>query len=175
MEESKKGMKTKDVRALHELFKNYHPVLFGNNLQSLIKAVEENKEMIAFDAEAFEHDRQLHPVSAITSQGLPRWDGSDAQRIMEAKLKQESFAQFLDGGKYLDEETGEIKRHSMNQLLRRAVYEEDIEASSVFGYPRWSKFLTAALAPSQSKIYFKKKAAIGKLIELDKDDNDDDA
>jgi hypothetical protein len=54
----------------------------GTNLRNLQKTIMENQAKADSDSSALAHDRRIFPPSANTSQGYPRWDGSDAQRLM---------------------------------------------------------------------------------------------
>lgn len=55
---------------------------FGTNLRNLTKAIRENQAKAGSDSAAIARDRRIFPPSANTSQGYPRWNGSDAQRLL---------------------------------------------------------------------------------------------
>ena len=89
------SMKPKEVHTMRpEYAAPYKSTNFSTNLRNLHAAIKVDQGKAASDAAALEHDRNLHPVAAFTSKGYPRWEGSDAERLLK-----EDFDAGLDENK----------------------------------------------------------------------------
>jgi hypothetical protein len=75
------SMMPKEVLAMRPEYEPYGKN-FGTNLRNLQKAIRENQAKADSDSAALAHDRRVYPPSANTSQGCPRWDGSEAERLL---------------------------------------------------------------------------------------------
>lgn len=56
---------------------------FRKKLAYLRKTTREANEQRAADATAYAQDRLLHPYTTHNNNGVPRWEGSDAQRFLK--------------------------------------------------------------------------------------------
>ena len=59
---------------------------FPRRLQALRTACKAKLDRGITDAAAFEHDRKFDQRPTFASLGLPRWEGSDAQRLLKADI-----------------------------------------------------------------------------------------
>jgi hypothetical protein len=55
---------------------------FASRLSSLRKQVNTQLTSARADSAALEHDRQLYPIQPIGSNGMPRWQGSEAESVL---------------------------------------------------------------------------------------------
>jgi hypothetical protein len=56
---------------------------FRSNWYSLRDSIKDNQAKASSDSDALAHDLRIRPPVAYTSKGYPRWDGSDAQRLLK--------------------------------------------------------------------------------------------
>jgi hypothetical protein len=61
---------------------------FRNNLRALRKKIEEKRQLALEEDAALEHDRNLFPKSEFNQRGQPRWEGSDAERLLKLDMDQ---------------------------------------------------------------------------------------
>jgi hypothetical protein len=59
---------------------------FASRLSSLRKQVNTQLTSARADSAALEHDRQLRPVQQIGSNGMPRWQGSEAETVLSSYI-----------------------------------------------------------------------------------------
>ena len=77
------SLKPKKVFEMRPEYKPYGIVNFRSNLRSLRASIKDNIAKADSDSAALAHDRRIRPLPAQTSKGYPRWDGSDAQRLLK--------------------------------------------------------------------------------------------
>ena len=80
------SMKPKEVFEMRAEYKAYGMKNFRSNLYSLRSSMKENQQKADSDAAALAHDRRIHPKVAYTPKGYPRWDGSEAQRLLKEDM-----------------------------------------------------------------------------------------
>jgi hypothetical protein len=69
---------------MHDEYKEYPIRNFARNLANLRKALKEQNERSSVDSRALAYDKKLYPQCDVTdSRGLPRWEGSDAERLLK--------------------------------------------------------------------------------------------
>ena len=76
-------MQPHQVYEMHPEYKRYKYTNFTANLGSLKGAINDSHKHADFDDAALANDERLHPRSATTTAGLPRWDGSEAQGLLK--------------------------------------------------------------------------------------------
>jgi len=59
---------------------------FRDRLRDLRRAVSLKNNRSASDSAALAHDRLIHPVAAHNHRGEPRWEGSEAQRLLKVDM-----------------------------------------------------------------------------------------
>jgi hypothetical protein len=79
------SMMPKEVLVMRPEYEPYRKN-FGSNLRSLQKMIRENQAKADSDSAALAHDHRIRPPAAYTSKGYPRWDGSDAQRLLKKDI-----------------------------------------------------------------------------------------
>jgi hypothetical protein len=79
------SMMPKEVLAMRPEYEPYRKN-FGTNLRGLQKMIRENQAKADSDSAALAHDRRIFPPSANTSQGYPRWDGSEAEGLLRKDI-----------------------------------------------------------------------------------------
>lgn len=87
-------MKPKQVWLRHDVYQQYKLSNFGTNLRNLRTALKEGQEAAAFDSAALARARIVHPVAATTPRGYPRWDGSDAQKLLKHHVEKKLHEKF---------------------------------------------------------------------------------
>lgn len=67
----------------HPSFKEFQDTAnFKNRLCSLRDTIATKFECARADDEALTHDRLIHPVPKVDCHGVPRWDGSEAKKLL---------------------------------------------------------------------------------------------
>jgi hypothetical protein len=61
---------------------------FRSNLRTLRKKIAEKRLLALEENEALDHDRHLFPKSVYNQLGQPRWEGSDAERLLKLDIDQ---------------------------------------------------------------------------------------
>jgi hypothetical protein len=83
-------MGPKDVYVMKEEYQRVEYKKFRTNLNSLRKAPNKLKNTAAIDIAAVVHDWRLHPINMDNPNfPYPRWDGSDAQRLLKIDVAAE--------------------------------------------------------------------------------------
>jgi len=67
---------------------------FQRYLKSLRLLLSNKKAWAARDAVALAHDRKIHPIQTHNHKGVPRWEGSDAQRFLVQDIKSGKYKEF---------------------------------------------------------------------------------
>ena len=110
-----KDMPPKEVYTLRPEFADYGGYKnFPSRLRSARKTIIEKNDRASSDLAAFTHDRLLYPEAPHNYRGEPRWDGSDAERL----LKQD-----IDDGKH--EQSGSEIISSNPKLTLNSYYSKD--------------------------------------------------
>jgi len=60
--------------------------LFSSRLRALRKQLTERHDLAAADSAALAHDRQIHPKKTHNYRGEPRWEGSEAERLLREDM-----------------------------------------------------------------------------------------
>lgn len=94
---------------------------FPARLRNARKQVKQLKSQADFDRDALAHDRLLYPESAENSRGEPRWDGSEAQRLLFLDID-ESKHEFMTP-MALYKERIEYQEYSLD-VFRGHIYQE---------------------------------------------------
>jgi hypothetical protein len=83
-----RAMKSREVYEMRPEFQQYRFARFSDNLRNLFDVLERNDKRAEADAAALAHDRTIHPVGPETAKGCgyPRWEGSDAQRLLKMDI-----------------------------------------------------------------------------------------
>jgi len=79
--------KNKSAREVYEMrveFRAYEFKKFSPNFRNLCDVLKRDQDKADSDAAALAHDRLIHPKGPETAKGCgyPRWDGSDAERLL---------------------------------------------------------------------------------------------
>jgi len=61
---------------------------FRDRLNDYRKSIRGKKVRASFDEEALLHDRSLFPKQSTTSSGKPRWEGSEAERLLKLDVEE---------------------------------------------------------------------------------------
>lgn len=67
----------------HPEFATYPYETFRDNLNKLRKKVKAKKTRSELDSLALRHDRKSHPKPEKNNRGEPRWEGSEAERLLK--------------------------------------------------------------------------------------------
>ena len=67
-------------------FKGFQYKKFPARLRSMRQQVHASSQRSVIENVAFLHDRELFPVSEVTNRGVPRWQGSPAERHLKADI-----------------------------------------------------------------------------------------
>jgi len=104
----------------HPEFAKYEYKQFRDRLNDYRKKIREKKKTASFEAEALARDRLMHPKPTHDSRGEPRWEGSEAERLLKIDVA---------GGKHKDmepkdlrETSGEYKKFSLT-VFRKHIYQ----------------------------------------------------
>ena len=79
-------MGTSAVYASRPEYAVYTIKLFTTRLASMRKTARNENPRRAADVVAHVHDRQLHTQATHNSNGVPRWEGSDAERFLKQDI-----------------------------------------------------------------------------------------
>ena len=112
------GMKPKDVYSMHEEYKPYKYENFKNNLLGLHKSMQKLQGFADADSVALAHDLQVRPRATNNPRGYPRWDRSEAERL----LKDENEHQTMKP-KELHQKRKEYQEFPLD-VFRDHIYEE---------------------------------------------------
>ena len=75
-----------DVYAMHEEYKQYNYENFRTNLRNLRQSLHRLQGHADADSAALAHDLQVRPPAANNPRGYPRWDGSEAERLLKIDI-----------------------------------------------------------------------------------------
>jgi hypothetical protein len=95
---------------------------FRSNLRTLRKKIGEKRLLALEEAEALEHDRNLFPLSEFDQRGQPRWEGSDAERLLKLDMD-EGYHSILKP-RELWGSRGEYQVFT-RKVFRKHIYQED--------------------------------------------------
>ena len=70
----------------HPEFADYPYEQFRDRLNDLRNKIKEKKARSTFDTHALERDRESHPKPAKNHRGEPRWEGSQAERLLKRDI-----------------------------------------------------------------------------------------
>lgn len=59
---------------------------FRTNLNDMRKNIRAKKTHAASDSVALAHDRAIHPKKPLNHRGEPRWEGSEAERLLKVDI-----------------------------------------------------------------------------------------
>jgi hypothetical protein len=94
---------------------------FRDRLRDHRKQVGDRKKQSAFEEEAFQHDRLLHPRSKHNSRGAPVFDLSDAKELLRADIKEGRH----DGMKPQEfRETRQEYKSFSKKIFKERIYQE---------------------------------------------------
>jgi hypothetical protein len=97
------------------------PIQFSNRLRSLRKKITLQQERSDSNKSAHDHDRELFPIGAVDTSGLPRWDGSAAMGLLKEDL---ANGQYIVGQpKLLYKSRPEYQVFSLT-VFRRHIHQE---------------------------------------------------
>jgi hypothetical protein len=77
------GMGWRDVVQTRRKYMQSSRRLFANRLKNLRKQIDTAKGIAVDEEAALAHDRALFPIPSHNYRGEPRWDGSEAQRLLK--------------------------------------------------------------------------------------------
>jgi hypothetical protein len=80
-------MRPKEAYSMREEYKEVEYKKFRANLNSLRKACEKLSTRAMVDSAAVAHDWEIHPIRKNALGAYPRWDGSEAQRLLKIDVK----------------------------------------------------------------------------------------
>lgn len=82
------SMDPSEVYGMRPEYRQYPYERFEPNLNNLRNALNRDQGKADSDSAALAHDRRIHPKSTETAQGCgyPRWDGSEAERLLMADM-----------------------------------------------------------------------------------------
>jgi hypothetical protein len=120
------SMDPKDVYKLSPLFQLYKYSNFRTNLKSLKDSMKAENGIVNVDEQALAHDRTLIPTKTMTVRGYPRWEGSDAKKLLrddvkEKKHKNSKPAELRD--------TREEYKNFPLTVFRKHIYQEEYAQS----------------------------------------------
>ena len=79
-------MKPCDVYMQRHEFSSFDYQHFRDRLRELRKNILAQKDRAISDCEAFIHDRQMYPKPDENHRGDPRWEGSEAERLLRLDM-----------------------------------------------------------------------------------------
>jgi hypothetical protein len=82
-----------EVYAMKDEYREFKYENFRNNLLTLKKKAEQNGDSAAFDSAALANDEKIYPRPATAAAGYPRWDRSDAERLLKVDVDKGKHAQ----------------------------------------------------------------------------------
>lgn len=81
-------MPAKDVYQMRSAwYKRYKFSNFKTNLDALHKRISKDKNRADEDLAAYLHDMQIHPPPATTAAAYPRWQDSDAEKLLKSDIE----------------------------------------------------------------------------------------
>jgi hypothetical protein len=80
-------MRPKEVYSMRVEYKEVEYKKFRANLNSLRKACEKLSARAMVDSAAVAHDWEVHPIQKNVLGVYPRWDGSEAQRLLKIDVQ----------------------------------------------------------------------------------------
>jgi hypothetical protein len=80
------AMKPSDVYMQRHEFSSFEYKHFRDRLRELRKNILAQKDCAISDHEALIHDRQMHPKPVKNHRGEPRWEGSEAERLLRLDM-----------------------------------------------------------------------------------------
>lgn len=123
------------VYMMRRAFQKYPFKNFKTNLNNLQQAIERDEGRADRDALAVAYDRQLHPPPAVTQpHNYPRWDGSEAQRLLKLDIAAEAHTQMTPEQLYFDKPA---YREFPLEVFRKHLYQGRV---TVLGRSYWMAF-----------------------------------
>ena len=115
------GMKPKDVYSMHEEYKPYKYENFRNNLLALHKSLQKLQGFADADSVALAHDLQVRPRAANNPRGYPRWERSEAERLLKIDIDESKHLTMKP--KELHQKRKEYQEFPL-EVFRDHIYEE---------------------------------------------------
>ena len=81
-------MSPKIVYHQREEFRQFDYEHFRNRLNDLRKRIRDKNNRASAESAALAHDRRIHPKATHNHRGEPRWEGSDAERLLRLDMDQ---------------------------------------------------------------------------------------
>lgn len=75
------------LRTSCNLFCQYKPEHFDNNMKNLKKVMQRGKTQVEFDTATLVQDRASYPKTATDIRGRKRWEGSKAEALLKQDVK----------------------------------------------------------------------------------------
>ena len=104
-------MEPREVYLQRPEFSEIEYTKFRTNLNSLRKSHREAQSLADSDLAALQHDLVLHPIKQTNHRGEPRWEGSDAQRLLRLDMD-EGMHYLMGKPQYLWSTRPEYKAYS---------------------------------------------------------------
>lgn len=130
-----------EMHAWHPEIQETDRRLLPNRVRSLQKQIKDDTGKAEADALAYAHDRSLFPIPTHNHRGEPRWQGSEAERLLKEDIKNGihltmSPMEFYDSREvYSTDYSEDVIRHHIYQeikLIKYCKYRNDKKKSSLF-------------------------------------------
>jgi hypothetical protein len=82
-------MEPRVVYAQRPEFATFEYTQFRDRLGALRRQIIEKKDRSITDSAALAHDRQIHPDATHNHRGEPRWEGSEAERLLRLDMDED--------------------------------------------------------------------------------------
>ena len=116
-------MSPEDVYLQRPEFSDFPYEQFRDRLNYLRKRIIEDKKLSASDSAALAHDRRIHPKKATNHRGEPRWEGSEAERLL--KLDMDNKKHEVMKPKKLHQSRKEYYENYPLSVFRGHIYQEE--------------------------------------------------
>lgn len=77
-----------EVYLQREEFSEFEYGRFRDRLRDLRRQIAQQNACAASESASLAHDRQIHPKKPFNYRGEPRWEGSDAERLLRLDMDQ---------------------------------------------------------------------------------------
>jgi hypothetical protein len=110
-------MEPKVVYAQRPEFAGFKYKHFPNRLRALRRQIIEKKDLSMSDSAALPHDRRIHPKATHNHRGEPRWEGSEAERLLKLDIEEDKHKGmepkdfYLSRTEYQDYPLGVFRKH----------------------------------------------------------------
>jgi hypothetical protein len=101
---------------------------FRSNLRYLRKDIISTRAQDVSDSTALANDRRIHPKKALNHRGEPRWEGSEAERLLRLDMDEEKHRTlkprelYMTRQQYHDNYPLKVFRGHIDQEERRRKY-----------------------------------------------------